>query len=68
METDVKLLGNNDVVDVQDDLASEQHVRWEGIIERDMQDIVEGKPQKYITLDEFEEKLMAAVDTIYAQV
>ena len=47
--------------EVQDDLTPEQRAYWEASIERDMRDIAEGKPKKYITLDEFERKLIEAV-------
>ena len=47
--------------EVNDDLTPEQRAYWEASIERDMRDIAEGKPKKYITLDEFERKLIDAV-------
>ena len=50
----------------QDDLTPEQRTRWEAIIEQDLHDIAEGKPKKYLTLDEFEKKLIDAVHKIYA--
>ena len=55
-----------DVATIQDDLTPEQRARWEAIIEQDLRDIAEGKPKKYLTLDEFEKKLIDAVHTIYA--
>ena len=53
-------------VEETDDLTPEQRAYWEASIERDMRDIAEGKPKKYITLDEFEKKLMDAVHKLYA--
>lgn len=47
--------------EVQDDLTPEQRAYWEASIERDMRDIAEGKPKKYITLEQFGQELMAAV-------
>ena len=47
--------------EVGDDLTPEQRAYWEASIERDMRDIAEGKPKKYITLEQFGQELMAAV-------
>ena len=47
--------------EVNDDLTPEQRAYWEASIERDMRDIAEGKPKKYITLEQFGQELMAAV-------
>ena len=47
--------------EVQDDLTPEQRAYWEASIERDMRDIAEDKPKKYITLEQFGKELMAAV-------
>ena len=52
--------------EVQDDLTPEQRAYWEASIKRDMRDIAESRPKKYITLDEFEKKLMEAVHKLYA--
>ena len=49
----VDTLEDADVMEMQDDLTPEQRARWEDIIERDLREIAEGKPQKYITGDEF---------------
>ena len=49
----------------QDDLTAEERAWWLQSIERDMRIIAEGKPPKYYSLDEFEEKLMAAVRKLY---
>lgn len=51
---------------IEDDLTPEQRAYWKASIERDLRDIAEGKPNKYLTLDEFEEKLIEAVRKIYA--
>lgn len=66
MNTIVDLEEEMDVATIQDDLTPEQRARWEAIIEQDLRDIAEGKPKKYLTLDEFEKKLIDAVHTIYA--
>ena len=51
---------------IEESLTPEQKAYWEASIERDLRDIAEGKPNKYLTLDEFEEKLIEAVRKIYA--
>ena len=66
MNTIVDIEEEMDVDTIQDDLTPEQRARWEAIIEQDLRDIAEGKPKKYLTLDEFEKKLIDAVHTIYA--
>lgn len=66
MNTIVDIEEKMDVATIQDDLTPEQRARWEAIIEQDLRDIAEGKPKKYLTLDEFEKKLIDAVHTIYA--
>ena len=66
MNTIVDIEEKMDVATIQDDLTPEQRARWEAIIEQDLRDIAEGKPKKYLTLDEFEKKLIDAVHKIYA--
>lgn len=66
MNTIVDIEEEMDVATIQDDLTPEQRARWEAIIEQDLRDIAEGKPNKYLTLDEFEKKLIDAVHKIYA--
>ena len=66
MNTTVDIEDEMDVATIQDDLTPEQRARWEAIIEQDLRDIAEGKPKKYLTLNEFEKKLIDAVHTIYA--
>ncbi len=66
MNTTVDIEEEMDVATIQDDLTPEQRARWEAIIEQDLRDIAEGKPKKYLTLDEFEKKLIDAVHKIYA--
>lgn len=66
MNTTVDIEDEMDVATIQDDLTSEQRARWEAIIEQDLRDVAEGKPKKYLTLDEFEKKLIDAVHKIYA--
>lgn len=66
MNTTVDIEDEMDVATIQDDLTPEQRARWEAIIEQDLRDVAEGKPKKYLTLDEFEKKLIDAVHKIYA--
>ena len=66
MTTFIDTLEEKDVAALQDDLTPEQRAYWEASIERDMRNIAEGKPKKYLTLDEFEKKLIDAVHKIYA--
>ena len=68
MNTFVDTLDDTDVMEMQDDLSPEQCTRWEDLIERDLRDIAEGKPQKYITGDEFWGKLTDAVMRQYEAV
>ncbi len=51
---------------IECDLTPEQKAYWKASIERNVRDITEGKPNKYLTLDEFENKLIEAVRKIYA--
>ena len=66
MNTTIETEEKTDFEAVEDDLTPEQRAYWEASIERDLRDIAEGKPRKYISLDEFEEKLIEAVRKIYA--
>lgn len=66
MTTFIDPLEENDIATIQDDLTSDERARWEAIIERDLQERAEGKPRKYLTLDEFEKKLIDAVHKNYA--
>lgn len=66
MNTAVEIEEKIDFEAIEDDLTPEQRAYWEASIERDLRDIAEGKPRKYITLDEFEKKLIEAVRKIYA--
>ena len=61
MTTFIDTLEEAIATEVQDDLTPEERAYWEASIERDMRDIAEGKPKKYITLEQFGQKLMAAV-------
>ena len=49
------------LVEVEDDLTPEQRAYWEASIERDMREIAEGKPQEYISLEQFGEELRASI-------
>ncbi len=66
MKTTVETEKKIDFEAIEDDLTPEQRAYWEASIERDMRDIAEGKPKKYLTLDEFETKLIEAARKIYA--
>ena len=66
MTTFIDTLEEIDVAALQDDLTPEQRAYWEASIERDMRNIAEGKPKKYLTLDEFEKKMMDALHKLYA--
>ena len=66
MTTFIDTLEEKDVDTLQDDLTPEQRAYWEASIERDMRNIAEGKPKKYLTLDEFEKKMMDALHKLYA--
>ena len=56
------------LVEVEDDLTLEQRAYWEASIERDLREIAEGKPRKYISGDEFWGKLTNAVLRHYEKV
>ena len=56
------------LVEVEDDLTQEQRAYWEASIERDLREIAEGKPRKYISGDEFWGKLTNAVLRHYEKV
>ena len=49
------------LVEVEDDLPPEQRAYWEASIERDLREIAEGKPQEYISLEQFGEELRASI-------
>ena len=66
MTTFIDTLEEIDVATLQDDLTPEQRAYWEASIERDLRNIAEGKPKKYLTLDEFEKKMMDALHKLYA--
>ena len=56
------------LVEIEDDLTPEQRAYWEASIERDLREIAEGKPRKYISGDEFWGKLTNAVLRHYEKV
>lgn len=66
MTTFIDTLEETDITALQDDLTPEERARWEAIIERDLRERAEGKPKNYLTLDEFEKKLIDAVHKLYA--
>ena len=49
------------VVEIEDDLTPEERAYWEASIEWDMREIAEGKPRKYISLEQFGEELRASI-------
>ena len=53
MTTFIDTFEETDIAALQDDLTPEERARWEAIIVRDLQERAEGKPQKYISGDEF---------------
>ena len=56
------------LIEIEDDLTPEQRAYWEASIERDLREIAEGKPRKYISGDEFWGKLTNAVLRHYEKV
>lgn len=68
MTTFIDTLDEKDVADIQDDLTPEQRAYWEASIERDLRDIAEGKPHKYISGDEFWGKVTEALMRHYEKV
>ena len=68
MNTLVDTLDDTDVMEMQDEMTPEQRMRWETSIKRDLRDIAEGKPQKYISGDEFWSELKEAVMRRYERV
>ena len=56
------------ITEIEDNLTPEQRAYWEASIERDMREIAEGKPRKYISGDEFWGKLTNAVLRHYEKV
>ena len=66
MTTFIDSLEEKDAAALHGDLTPEQRTRWEAIIGQDLHDIAEGKPKKYLTLDEFEKKMMDALHKLYA--
>ena len=61
MNTFVDTLDDTDVVEMQDELTAEERAYWAKSIEEDLEEIASGKPQKYITLEQFGEELRAAI-------
>ena len=55
-------------MEMQDEMTPEQRVHWETSIESDLREIAEGKPQKYISGDEFWSELREAVMRQYEKV
>ena len=49
------------LIEIEDDLTPEQRAYWEASIERDLREIAEGKPQEYISLEQFGEELRASI-------
>lgn len=68
MNTTVDTEEKVDFDTLQDDLTPEQRAYWEASIERDLRNIAEGKLHEYLTLDEFEKKLIEAVMRHYEEV
>jgi hypothetical protein len=68
MTTFIDTLEETDIAALQDDLTPEQRAYWEASIERDLRDIAEGKPHKYISGDEFWGKVNEALKRHYEKV
>ena len=68
MTTFIDTVEGTDVTALQDDLTPEQRAYWEASIERDLRDIAEGKPHKYISGDEFWGKVNEALKRHYEKV
>ncbi len=68
MTTFIDTLEETDAAALQDDLTPEQRAYWEASIERDLRDIEEGKPHKYISGDEFWGKVTEALMRHYEKV
>ena len=68
MTTFIDSVEGTDVTALQDDLTPEQRAYWEASIERDLRDIAEGKPHKYISGDEFWGKVNEALKRHYEKV
>ena len=68
MTTFIDTLEETSVAALQDDLTPEQRAYWEASIERDLRDIAEGKPHKYISGDEFWGKVNEALKRHYEKV
>lgn len=66
--TFVDTLDDSDVMEMQDEMTPEQRMRWEASIECDLREIAEGKPQKYISGDEFWSELRESVMRRYERV
>ena len=49
------------ITEIEDNLTPEQRAYWEASIERDLREIAEGKPQEYISLEQFGEELRASI-------
>ena len=65
MNTTIETEEKTDFEAIEDDLTPEQRAFWEASIERDLRNIAEGKPHEYLTLDEFEKKLIEAVQASF---
>lgn len=68
MTTFIDTLEEKDIAALQDDLTPEQRAYWVASIERDLRDIAEGKPHKYISGDEFWGKVNEALKRHYEEV
>lgn len=57
-----------DILDVKNDLSTEEHAYWDAAIEEDLRDIAKEHEHAYMSLDEFEKELTTAVKRQYARV
>lgn len=68
MKTTVETEEKIDFEAIEDELTPEQRAYWEASIERDLRDIAEGKPRKYISGDEFWGKVTEALMRHYEKI
>ena len=61
-------LGSEAQEPVTDDLSDEERAYWTQSVERDLADIAEGKPRKYVSSDEFWSRFEETVEKHYEDV
>ena len=66
MNTFVDTVDDTDVMETQDELSPEERAYWEASIERDMQEIAEGKPQEHYPIEDLRKRMLASLSRLYA--